>query len=74
MVKQSDVVFVAVKPGVVSTVLQDVKSIASGKLFISVAMGVTILEMEKVISLQFRLKYNLLLIDLFGRYCQQTHE
>lgn len=38
----------SVKPGVVSTVLHDVKNISSGKLFISVAMGVTINEMEKV--------------------------
>lgn len=38
----------SVKPGVVSSVLQDVKDIASGKLFISVAMGITIREMEKV--------------------------
>lgn len=55
MVKQSDVVIVAVKPGVISTVLEDVKSIASGKLFISVAMGVTILEMEKVILINIYL-------------------
>lgn len=48
VVDQSDVVFVAVKPGVVPIVLEDVKSHASGKLFISVAMGVTIKQLEKV--------------------------
>lgn len=48
VVAESDVVFVAVKPGVVPTVLNDVKSIASGKLFISVAMGISIKQIETV--------------------------
>lgn len=48
VVNYADIVFVSVKPGVVPTVLHDVKKISSGKLFISVAMGVTINEMEKV--------------------------
>lgn len=48
VVEGSDVVFVAVKPGVVPTVLNDVKSKASGKLFISVAMGFTIKQIETV--------------------------
>lgn len=48
MVKESDVIFVAVKPGVVPNVLEDVKSNASGKLFVSVAMGITIKQIEAV--------------------------
>lgn len=48
LVDQSDIVFVAVKPAVVPTVLEDVKSNASGKLFISVAMGVPIKQLECV--------------------------
>lgn len=41
-------VFVSVKPGVVPSVLQDVKSVASNKLFISVAMGVSVSQLENV--------------------------
>lgn len=41
-------IFVSVKPGIVPNVLQEVKSKASGKLFVSVAMGVTIKQMEDV--------------------------
>lgn len=37
------------KPAVVPNVLQEVKSIASNKLFISVAMGITINQMENVL-------------------------
>lgn len=48
VVTGADVVFVSVKPSIVPIVLEDVKSFASGKLFISVAMGVTIKAMEKV--------------------------
>lgn len=48
VVEASDVVFVSVKPGVVPTVLEDVKSIASNKLFISVAMGITVKQIESV--------------------------
>lgn len=48
VVKKSDVIFVSVKPSVVPAVLKDVKDIAAGKLFISVAMGVTIEDIEAV--------------------------
>jgi pyrroline-5-carboxylate reductase len=47
VVKKSDVVFISVKPNVVSVVLNDVKAISSGKLFISIAMGITLKEIEK---------------------------
>lgn len=38
----------SVKPAVVPNVLAEVKAKAAGKLFISVAMGVTINQIEKV--------------------------
>lgn len=51
VVDGSDVVFVSVKPGVVPTVLQEIKAIASNKLFVSVAMGVTIAQIENVCTI-----------------------
>lgn len=48
VVEESDVVFVSVKPGVVPIVLDEVKTIAANKLFISVAMGITIKQIENV--------------------------
>lgn len=50
IVEKSDIIFVSVKPNCVSKVLQDIKPISSGKLFISVAMGVTLSELEKNVS------------------------
>lgn len=48
VVKNSDVVFISVKPGVVKVALESVKDVSSGKLFISIAMGITLSEIEKV--------------------------
>lgn len=48
VVKKSDIVFISVKPNVVKVALESVKSVSSGKLFISIAMGITINEIEKV--------------------------
>lgn len=50
VVAKSDVVFISVKPNVVKTALDDVKSISSGKLFISIAMGITLGEIEKILA------------------------
>lgn len=64
VVDQSDVVFVSVKPGVVPSVLEEVKSIAANKLFISVAMGITVKQIENV-SKKFELSiiwYNMVRI------------
>lgn len=48
VVKQSEVVFLAVKPDMVSTVLQQVKPVVSASnLFISICMGITIADLEK---------------------------
>jgi len=49
VVERSDVVFVAVKPNVVSQVLRDVKALSGNKLFCSIAMGITIDEMEQIL-------------------------
>lgn len=48
MVEKSDIVFVSVKPSIVPIALSDVKSVSDGKLFLSIAMGVTIEQLEKV--------------------------
>ncbi|EDW81416.1 uncharacterized protein Dwil_GK11036 [Drosophila willistoni] len=50
VVEQSQVVFVSVKPHVVPTVLKDIKSLSAGKLFLSVAMGVTLSTLESSLS------------------------
>lgn len=50
VVKRSEVIFISVKPSVVETVLENVRSASDGKLFISIAMGVTIRELEKSLS------------------------
>lgn len=50
VVKNSDIVFVAVKPYVVPEVLNEVKAESEGKLFLSVAMGITIGTIEKTLS------------------------
>lgn len=49
VVAKSDVVFVSVKPNVVKTALADVKSLSSGKLFVSIAMGITLDEIEQIL-------------------------
>lgn len=49
VVAKSDIVFVSVKPNVVKTALDDVKSLSSGKLFVSIAMGITLREIEEIL-------------------------
>jgi pyrroline-5-carboxylate reductase len=49
VVEKSDVVFLSVKPNVVKTALTDVKSLSSGKLFVSIAMGITLNEIEQIL-------------------------
>lgn len=49
VVTKSDVVFLSVKPNVLKTALEDVKSVSSGKLFVSVAMGITLSEIEQIL-------------------------
>lgn len=47
VVEKSEIVFISVKPNVVKSVLDDVKNISNGKLFVSIAMGITIKEIEE---------------------------
>jgi pyrroline-5-carboxylate reductase len=48
VVEKSDIVFIAVKPNVVKPVLSDIKSVGvGGKLFVSIAMGITLKEIEQ---------------------------
>lgn len=47
VVQNTDVVFLSVKPSVVSDVLRDVHSFSAKKLFISIAMGVPISALQK---------------------------
>ncbi|CAD7077400.1 unnamed protein product [Hermetia illucens] len=47
VVKQSDVVFITVKPDVVPQALSEVKSASANKLFLSIAMGITVADLRK---------------------------
>lgn len=49
VVKRSEVIFVSVKPSVVPTVLENVRPVSDEKLFLSIAMGVKLADLEKVI-------------------------
>lgn len=46
VVEESEIIFLSVKPNVVPNVLFDVKPVSSGKLFVSIAMGITLSEIE----------------------------
>lgn len=48
VVSGSEIIFISVKPTVVSSVLEAVRPASAGKLFISIAMGVTLRELENV--------------------------
>ncbi|XP_030370778.1 pyrroline-5-carboxylate reductase [Scaptodrosophila lebanonensis] len=54
IVQQSDLIFVSVKPQVVPQVLKEVKSLSAGKLFLSVAMGITLQTLESSLSPESR--------------------
>ncbi|BFF92551.1 pyrroline-5-carboxylate reductase 1 mitochondrial [Drosophila madeirensis] len=54
VVEQAEVVFVSVKPQVVPAVLQEIKSLSAGKLFLSVAMGITLQAIESSLSPESR--------------------
>lgn len=49
VVEKSEIIFVSVKPNVVPNVLADVKAVSAGKLFVSIAMGITINEIEQIL-------------------------
>lgn len=46
VVQKSDLIFISVKPNVIVDVLRDVRAKSANKLFISIAMGVTIKELQ----------------------------
>ncbi|EDV91526.1 pyrroline-5-carboxylate reductase 3 [Drosophila grimshawi] len=54
VVQKSDIVFVSVKPQVVPKVLAEIKPLSDNKLFLSVAMGVTLKSLESSLSPQSR--------------------
>ncbi|KAH8409843.1 hypothetical protein KR222_009492 [Zaprionus bogoriensis] len=54
IVEQSEIVFVSVKPQVVPTVLAEIKPLSAHKLFLSVAMGITLQSLEAALSPQSR--------------------
>lgn len=54
IVEQSEVVFISVKPQVVPTVLKEIKPLSVNKLFLSVAMGITLQSLEMGLSPQSR--------------------
>ncbi|XP_058831222.1 pyrroline-5-carboxylate reductase 3-like [Topomyia yanbarensis] len=49
VVKKSEVIFISVKPWVVPTVLKQVNMASKEKLFISIAMGVSLAEIEEML-------------------------
>lgn len=49
VVEKSKIIFISVKPNVVKTVLDEVKAYASGKLFVSIAMGTKLNEIEQIL-------------------------
>lgn len=66
VVQNADIVFLSVKPAVVPSALNEIKGIASGKLFISVAMGITIREMENVSTM-------LIIDNIFAGFLKYCH-
>lgn len=50
VVKCSDVIILAVKPNVLPMVLDEIKEFSSGKLFISIAAGITIAKIEDILG------------------------
>ncbi|XP_055532396.1 pyrroline-5-carboxylate reductase 2-like [Wyeomyia smithii] len=49
VVKRSEVIFISVKPWVVPTVLQQISTCSANKLFISIAMGLKLAELEAML-------------------------
>ncbi|XP_055630237.1 pyrroline-5-carboxylate reductase 2 isoform X2 [Toxorhynchites rutilus septentrionalis] len=55
VVQRSEVIFISVKPSVISNVLANVRPASTGKLFISIAMGVSLAELEKSLEPKARI-------------------
>ncbi|XP_034113415.1 LOW QUALITY PROTEIN: pyrroline-5-carboxylate reductase 3 [Drosophila nasuta] len=54
VVEQSKIVFISVKPQVVPQVLSEIKDLSANKLFLSVAMGITLKTLESSLSADSR--------------------
>uniref|UniRef100_A0A182PBC3 Pyrroline-5-carboxylate reductase n=1 Tax=Anopheles epiroticus TaxID=199890 RepID=A0A182PBC3_9DIPT len=54
VVSGSEIIFISVKPTVVSSVLETVRPASAGKLFISIAMGITLRELENSLESKAR--------------------
>ncbi|XP_017473292.1 PREDICTED: pyrroline-5-carboxylate reductase 1, mitochondrial isoform X1 [Rhagoletis zephyria] len=54
VVEKSDIVFISVKPEVVPIILPEIKSLSNNKLFISIAMGITIKMLEQHLDINAR--------------------
>lgn len=48
VVEKSDIVFISVKPQVVPVILPEIRPLSNNKLFISIAMGITLKMLERV--------------------------
>lgn len=57
VVKKSEIVFLSVKPVIMPSVLSQIRSISSDKLFISIAMGVTLNQLEQVCIIHILVSY-----------------
>lgn len=57
VVKKSEIVFLSVKPLIMPSVLSQIRSISSDKLFISIAMGVTLNQLEQVCIIHILVSY-----------------
>lgn len=55
VVDKSDVLFISVKPNVISDVLRDVRPLSANKLFISIAMGVTLKQLQEKLESSARI-------------------
>lgn len=54
VVEKSEIIFISCKPNAVQSVLADVKSVSAEKLFISIAMGITLEDIEKSLAVDSR--------------------
>uniref|UniRef100_A0A336KLF9 Pyrroline-5-carboxylate reductase n=1 Tax=Culicoides sonorensis TaxID=179676 RepID=A0A336KLF9_CULSO len=50
VVEKSDIIFLSVKPVVMPSILTEIREMSADKLFISIAMGVTLKQLEKGLS------------------------
>lgn len=54
VVEKSEIIFISCKPNAVQSVLADIKNVSSKKLFVSIAMGITLEEIEQSLAVDSR--------------------